>query len=345
MNIDLLSAVIGGILGLLSGIIILFLQQYLDRKGQLKTYAKIVCEQLHGQFTWGFRAGDSGITLHVPIWLEFQNTTNTTRIMRDVNLLLYKDGNFVSEMVQVNRSGNSSNQFVYGDNGSYSFTVPTKSTKQFTCHFLLKKDAQSVQYFDQIMLRYYDEKDCVHLLRLGDFEGDWTLKQFQRPQNYFLLHEHGAPGVEKKLSMGEEKIAFLELIQEPISRMSTTSAIYKGFAATIVAGISALSYKDLNLWVLGLSFLPVLAFAVLDMYYLKLEKGFRYLYNRVRLDLRNVDFNVIPYADGINKDPVKKKEAKLRIWDLLRSPSIWLFYPTMIAIVIIVFLMKYKGIL
>lgn len=69
------------------------------------------------------------------------------------------------------------------------------------------------------------------------------------------------------------------------------------------------------------------------------------MYNRVRLDLRNVDFNVIPYADDINKDPVKKKEAKLRICDLLRSPSIWLFYPAMIVIVIIVFFMKYKGII
>ena len=132
MNIDLLSAVIGAILGLLSGIIILFLQRYLDRKGHLKTYAKIVYERTHSQFTWGFHTGDSGITLHIPIWLEFLNTTNTTQIMRDVNLLLYKDGNLVSEMVQINRSGSSSNQFVYGDNGSYSFTVPAKSTKQFT---------------------------------------------------------------------------------------------------------------------------------------------------------------------------------------------------------------------
>ena len=53
--------------------------------------------------------------------------------------------------------------------------------------------------------------------------------------------------------MGEEsKAAYLQIIQEPICRMSTISAIFKGFAATIVAGISALSYCEVNVWVLGL---------------------------------------------------------------------------------------------
>jgi len=38
--------------------------------------------------------------------------------------------------------------------------------------------------------------------------------------------------------MKEGKIEYLQMIQEPISRMSTISAIFKGFAATIVAGIA-----------------------------------------------------------------------------------------------------------
>ena len=64
----------------------------------------------------------------------------------------------------------------------------------------------------------------------------------------------------------EDKKAYLQMIQEPICRMSTISAIFKGFAASIVAGISVISYSTTNMWVLGLSFLPVLAFAVLDVY-------------------------------------------------------------------------------
>ena len=72
--------------------------------------------------------------------------------------------------------------------------------------------------------------------------------------------------------MKEGKTEYLQMLQEPICRMSTISAIFKGFAASIVAGISVITYSTTDLWILGLSFLPVLAFAVLDIYYLKLER-------------------------------------------------------------------------
>ena len=84
--------------------------------------------------------------------------------------------------------------------------------------------------------------------------------------------------------MPDGKTEYLQMLQEPICRMSTISAIFKGFAATIVAGISAISYSTTNLWVLGLSFLPVLAFAIMDVYYLKLERKFRFLFDQVRQD-------------------------------------------------------------
>ena len=74
--------------------------------------------------------------------------------------------------------------------------------------------------------------------------------------------------------MSEDKRAYLQMLQEPICRMSTISAIFKGFAATIVAGISAISYSTTNIWVLGLSFLPVFAFAILGQY--RTEKSAKY---------------------------------------------------------------------
>ena len=43
--------------------------------------------------------------------------------------------------------------------------------------------------------------------------------------------------------MPDGKKEYLQMLQEPICRMSTISAIFKGFAATIVAGISAISYE------------------------------------------------------------------------------------------------------
>lgn len=47
----------------------------------------------------------------------------------------------------------------------------------------------------------------------------------------------------KHNNSSSEKLGYLQLIQEPICRMSTISAIFKGFAATVVAGISMIAYS------------------------------------------------------------------------------------------------------
>ena len=138
--------------------------------------------------------------------------------------------------------------------------------------------------------------------------------------------------------MSEDKRAYLQMLQEPICRMSTISAIFKGFAATIVAGISAISYASTNIWVLGLSFLPVLAFAVLDVYYLKLERKFRFLFEQVRMDKHEIDFSM-----KLTNDPLENISAKARTWDCIKSPSIYLFYPLMIAILVVVMILKISG--
>lgn len=135
--------------------------------------------------------------------------------------------------------------------------------------------------------------------------------------------------------MENGKKEYLQMLQEPICRMSTISAIFKGFAASIVAGISVITYSTTNLWVLGLSFLPVLAFAVLDIYYLKLERKFRFLFEQVRLDKHEIDFSM-----KLTNDPLEIISAKARTWDCIKSPSIYLFYPLMLLILVAVFVLK-----
>lgn len=138
--------------------------------------------------------------------------------------------------------------------------------------------------------------------------------------------------------MSEDKRAYLQMLQEPICRMSTISAIFKGFAATIVAGISVISYVSINIWILGLSFLPVLAFAALDVYYLKLERKFRFLFDQVRMDEHEIDFSM-----KLTNNPLEVISAKARTLDCIKSPSIYLFYPLMMAILIIVIIVKTSG--
>ena len=137
--------------------------------------------------------------------------------------------------------------------------------------------------------------------------------------------------------MKEGKVEYLQMIQEPIFRMSTISAIFKGFAATIVAGIATLTYADVNTWILLLSFIPVISFAVLDIYYLRLEKKYRYLYEQVRKETHDVDFSMDIHCDST--------AAKARIRDCIKSPSIWLFYPAMIIILIVVLIFRLKGVI
>ena len=140
--------------------------------------------------------------------------------------------------------------------------------------------------------------------------------------------------------MPDGKKEYLQMLQEPICRMSTISAIFKGFAATIVAGISAITYSTTNLWVLALSFLPVLAFAILDIYYLQLERKFRFLFEQVRLEKHAIDFSM-----KLTNDPLEIISAKARTWDCIKSPSIYLFYPLMLLILVAVFVLKCTNII
>lgn len=138
----------------------------------------------------------------------------------------------------------------------------------------------------------------------------------------------------------EEKIAYLQIIQDTINRMSTNSAIFKGFAATIVAGLSVITYEQISRWVLLMSFLPVLSFAFLDIYYLKLEKEYRVLYNQVRVSSKSIDFSM-----DISKIKKKNRKYNVSVWKCIKSPSILMFYPLLIVILAIVSYLKIKGII
>jgi len=133
---------------------------------------------------------------------------------------------------------------------------------------------------------------------------------------------------------------YLNLIQNAISRMSSTSAILKGFAATVVTGISVISFTEVNDIVLFLSILPVFSFCILDVYYLRIERKYRFLYNGVRCGDIECD-----YSMDIFIPKMRRKEAKIRMIDLLTSPSIWIFYLPAIVVVVLVIIFRIGGII
>ena len=145
----------------------------------------------------------------------------------------------------------------------------------------------------------------------------------------------------------EGKIEYLQMIQSAIDRMATSSAIFKGFSATIVAGISMITFSQINSLVLIGSFLPVFSFFLLDIYYLNLEKRFRYLYEKVRKGEKEVDFSMaLPSTKSIKlEEQLKNKKLSVGFWVCVKSPSIALFYPLLISIEIVVMFLKLGGIL
>ena len=119
----------------------------------------------------------------------------------------------------------------------------------------------------------------------------------------------------------EDMIQYLLMIQDTINRRSTTSAILKGFAAAVVAGISSISFQESNNLVLILFFVPILCFWGMDAYYYQLEKKYRILYEKVRIGEIDPDFSMNACFE--------QGELKLAhaVWyQCLRAPCIAGFY-------------------
>lgn len=91
----------GSILGFLLGVLGILIERYINRMGKLKIFYKIVNrrEYLNG---WGFEKENGKIvSFCVPVRYEIFNSSNVSKILRDVSIDLYKDNRFVKKMIQI----------------------------------------------------------------------------------------------------------------------------------------------------------------------------------------------------------------------------------------------------
>lgn len=79
----------------------------------------------------------------------------------------------------------------------------------------------------------------------------------------------------------ENKYKHMDYIQSTISRMASNSFYLKGWNVTIIAAIVALSFKESDWRIYACASVLNIVFWFLDAYYLKQEKLFRELYNKV----------------------------------------------------------------
>ena len=171
MSDDMLGVIVGGAIGFLSSIGMLIINSLLDRKGKLNIFYKII-NIPNKSPGWGILSTDSNnYLLCVPIAFELQNTSNTTRVIRDLSLELYNGKSFVLKLIQNEKMKNSlirDNEVVesettfYGtDNGSYSFMLQPRSIQKQKCFYAVRMNPRESnnKQFDTIRISYYNERN------------------------------------------------------------------------------------------------------------------------------------------------------------------------------------------
>ncbi len=127
--------------------------------------------------------------------------------------------------------------------------------------------------------------------------------------------------------------SYLTILQSVIARMATSSGSCKTWCITLVSAVIVIiadKGKPTYVWI---SVMPIVLFALLDAYYLSLERDFRDIYNRFIRRMHTGDAKV---DDIFFVAP--KKGVAITSFDILKaacSISIWPFY-SLLALMLIV---------
>ena len=122
----------------------------------------------------------------------------------------------------------------------------------------------------------------------------------------------------------------LEMIQGVVNRLSGNSSSLKGWGVVLISALFAISTKESSRFLVFVTFLPALAFWILDSYYLRQERLFREHYNQVRnMDESDIDFSM---------DTSSVEEEVPGWFCTCFSPTILIFYGTIVLVIIVLML-------
>ncbi len=184
--------VIGAVLGFALSIITTIVNKVIDKQGKMRLFYKLVYQKSTGGKA-RIDANGTETYLTIPLYFELQNTSNTARIIRDVCLYLYRDGNRVAKMVQIQYTQDSSTKEIKntfgGDKNSYSFVLPPLSIQKQECEFLYKVPTYEVEKhaFDEIRFSYFDEKNRTMECIFCKANQGWNGVDFNYENEYFEL--------------------------------------------------------------------------------------------------------------------------------------------------------------
>lgn len=189
--IPTISALLGAVVGSAATLLSNLIYKKIQESGRIALYVRIVHSLSGAHRTWGYYlipGEDTNLTFHIPIWLEITNTCGTTRILRDINLYVYRDGKELASFTQSQHLGNKE-KYTLGQNGAYTVVVPEKSSCRFDMEFFVHQDELSKdnQNFDEIVLGYYDEKDRFHKYHVIGVQKCWVCGALERPKVWIPL--------------------------------------------------------------------------------------------------------------------------------------------------------------
>lgn len=202
---EVVLIIIGAMIGFVVSLITTITQRLIDKHGKLNIFYKFAVLKNSDYGSWGldhtddkthFEQEEKGLAFTVPVIFEFQNTSNTTRVIRDVSLLLYTDKIFVTKMIQsdhfnsTEKTGSvvtkTSDSYFGGDNGSYSFVLPPRSIQKQRCLFLhtFERTRKNEYLFNKLVLRYFDEKNKPHMYEIKNLSDLWEKTRYKADKEW-----------------------------------------------------------------------------------------------------------------------------------------------------------------
>jgi len=197
---EIILLVVGAGIGIVASVATILVQKWIDMRGKLHIFYRFTYQKGMGKNGWGFGEGETGnLFFAIPVVFELQNTSNTTRVIRDLSLLLYNGEKCISKMMQMDymkttrRTGNNvteEKEHWFGtEKGSYSFVLEPRSIQRQVCEYMLviPKAEKEKYVFDKIMARYYDEKNKAIYFEVRKVNNVWEQKFYDIDEEWNLL--------------------------------------------------------------------------------------------------------------------------------------------------------------
>lgn len=124
----------------------------------------------------------------------------------------------------------------------------------------------------------------------------------------------------------------LKMIQDIIKRMANNSFKLKQWCVTIVV-VTMIFRAPVDSCIIPL--IPLIAFGILDAYYLTLERRFRKLYDKKVQNFHKERILNEIFTFQINESKADLWDTVKSICDTAKSTSIWLFYGCIFILVLI----------